>query len=321
VTAGVALDLVTFGRIGVDLYPLESQRRLAEVGRFARSLGGSPTNVAVAAARLGLRAAVVTKVGEDAFGDYVRGALERFGVDVRWVGTEPGLRTPITFCELRPPDEFPLLFYREPRAPDAMLRVEEIAEEAFVGPTVLWTCGGALAGGPGRSATLAALARRREVDADAITVHDLDHRPGFWADGDDPGLWAREAIACATVAIGNLDEVEIAVGSRDPSRAASELLALGARIAIVKRGPEGVFASDGSVEIELPALRLGVVNGLGAGDAFGGAIAYALARGIELEAALRMANAAGAIVASRLACADAMPTLAELRPHCEGVIA
>lgn len=320
-TAAQRFDLVTIGRIGVDLYPLQSCRRLAEVERFGRSLGGSPTNVAVAAARLGLRTAVVTKVGDDAFGEYARAALDRFGVDVRWVGTDPELRTPLTFCELHPPDDFPLLFYREPRAPDSMLRAEELAEEAFIGPTVLWTCGGGLAAEPSRSATLAALARRREADPDAISIHDLDHRPSFWAAGEDPGAWAREAVACATVAVGNLDEVEVAVGSREPRRAAAELLALGARIAIVKRGPAGVYASDGAIEVELPAVRREVVNGLGAGDAFGGALAYSLAGGIELESALRMANAAGAIVASRLACADAMPSLEELRPHIEGAAA
>src|SRR5215213_11188528 len=105
------------GRVSVDLYPEQIGVPLAEVRTFSKSLGGSATNVAVAAARLGHRTAVITKVGDDGFGPYVRDALEGFGVDSRWVGTDPDLRPPIVFCEVYPPDDFPLLFYREPKAP------------------------------------------------------------------------------------------------------------------------------------------------------------------------------------------------------------
>ena len=321
VSATRPFDLVTMGRIGVDLYPLQSHRVLAEVDSFSRSLGGSPTNVAVAAARLGLRSAVVTKVGNDAFGEFARSALERFGVATRWVGTNPHLRTPITFCELHPPDSFPLLFYREPQAPDATFRFGEIEDDAIVAPAVLWTTSGALAVEPSRSATLDALARRRELNPRGVTVHDLDHRPGFWEPGEDPGELAREALSFATVAVGNFDEVEMAVGTRDPRRAAEKLLALGVETAIVKRGADGVYARTSDAEIDLPAVRLEVVNGLGAGDAFGGALAYGIVSGLELDAALRMANASGSIVASRLACADAMPELEELLPFAGEVTA
>src|SRR5262245_11353933 len=105
-------DLITMGRVGVDLYPQQTGVPLKDVQTFAKSLGGSSTNVAVAAARLGVRAATITKVGDDPFGPYVRESLERFGVDPRWVGTHPTLRTPVVFCEVFPPDDFPLLFYR-----------------------------------------------------------------------------------------------------------------------------------------------------------------------------------------------------------------
>src|SRR5438046_9244363 len=111
------LEVLTMGRVSVDLYPEQIGVPLAKVRTFAKSLGGSPTNVAVAAARLGHRTAVVTKVGDDGFGTYVREALAGFGVDTRYVGTDPVLRTPIVFCELFPPDRFPLLFYRPPNAP------------------------------------------------------------------------------------------------------------------------------------------------------------------------------------------------------------
>src|SRR3954453_20720217 len=114
-------DLITMGRVSVDLYPEQIGVGLAHVQTFAKSLGGSATNVAVACARLGNKSAVITKGGDDPFGPYVRAALRRFGVDARFVGTDPVLRTPVVFCEVHPPDDFPLLFYREPSAPDMQL--------------------------------------------------------------------------------------------------------------------------------------------------------------------------------------------------------
>jgi len=305
-------DLIAMGRIGVDLYPEQIGVPLAEVTSFAKSLGGSPTNVAVAAARLGARAAVVTKVGDDPFGLYVHEALRAFGVDDRWVGTHPALRTPVVFCESFPPDHFPLLFYREPTAPDLQLAREDLDLGAIRAARILWTTGTGLCEEPSRATTLAALRARHEADPQAITVHDLDHRPMFWADEAEAGRLAREAIACATVAVGNRDEVAMAVGTRDPHAAADALLELGVELAIVKQGPEGVLVATRAERTEIAAFRMEVVCGLGAGDAFGGALCHGLLSGWDAERSVRLANAAGALVASRLACADAMPTLEEL---------
>lgn len=308
-------DLITMGRVGVDLYPEQIGVRLADVRTFAKSLGGSATNVAVAAARLGARAAVITKVGDDPFGPYVRAALRGFGVDDRFVGTHPTLRTPVVFCEIFPPDDFPLLFYREPTAPDMTLAPEELDLGEVRRARVFWTTGTGLSAEPSRAATIAALEERSE--ARQVTVHDLDHRPMFWADEAEAGECARAALALATVAVGNRDEVEVAVGTRDPDTAADALLELGVSLAIVKRGPEGVLARTRDERIEVAPVPVDVVCGLGAGDAFGGALVHGLLEGWPLERTIRLANAAGAHVAGRLACADAMPTLAEL----EGVAA
>ena len=297
------------GRVGVDLYPEQIGASLAEVRTFAKSLGGSPTNVAVAAARLGRRAAVITKVGRDGFGDYVRLALERFGVDTRWVGTDPALRTPIVFCEVHPPDHFPLLFYREPKAPDMNLRREDLDLDAIAAAPLFWTTGTGLSDEPSRSATLAALDAR---GAREITIHDLDHRATFWRSREDARREAGEAVRRATVVVGNREEVEMATGLRDNRAAAAALLALGPRLAVVKRGPDGTYARTARDEVSVPAVRIAVLNGLGAGDAFGGALCHGLLAGWDLERTLTVANASGAIVASRLACADAMPTLAEI---------
>jgi 5-dehydro-2-deoxygluconokinase len=308
------LDLITMGRVGVDLYPEQIGVSLAEVRTFAKSLGGSATNVAVAASRLGARAAVITKVGDDPFGPYVRSALRDFGVDDRWVGTHPTLRTPVVFCEIHPPDDFPLLFYREPQAPDMTIAPSELDIDAIKAAKVFWTTGTGLSAEPSREATLAALAAREG----GITVHDLDHRPMFWPDESEAGRWAREALRHATVAVGNRDEVAVAVDTRDPYEASAALLELGVEIAIVKRGPEGVLARTREELVEIEPVPVDVVCGLGAGDAFGGAIAHGMLAKWELPRTLAFANAAGAIVASRLACADAMPTVAEVDELLEG---
>jgi 5-dehydro-2-deoxygluconokinase len=302
------LEVVTMGRVSVDLYPEQIGVPLAEVKTFAKSLGGSATNVAVAAARLGHAAAVITKVGDDGFGPYVRKALEEFGVDARWVGTDPDLRTPIVFCEIYPPDNFPLLFYRAPKAPDMNLTPEDLDLDAIAAAPLFWMTGTGLSDEPSRTATLNALEHR----SGGITVFDLDYRPVLWGSEDEASRVYREALQYATVAVGNQEEVEVAVGTRDPLEASAALLDLGLGLAIVKRGPDGVLARTAEGVVEAPPIEVEILNGLGAGDAFGGALCHGLLSGWDPERMIRYANAAGAIVASRLACADDMPTRDEV---------
>jgi 5-dehydro-2-deoxygluconokinase len=302
-------DVITTGRVGVDLYPQQSSVPLAEVRTFAKYLGGTATNVAVQAARLGSRAAVVTKVGDDPFGPYVRAALERFGVDSRWVGTDPELRTPIVFCEIFPPDRFPLLFYRQPKAPDMNLRPEDFDPASVRDAGLFWVTGTGLSDEPSRSTVLNLLAQRSRQPG---TVIDLDYRPMFWDSPQTARLWVRRALEHVSVAVGNQDEVEVAVGERDPVRAAAALLESGVKLAVIKRGANGVLAATPDRLLEVPPIRLPVVNGLGAGDAFGGTLAHGLVEGWDLERTLNMANAAGALAASRLACADDFGTQDEI---------
>ena len=172
-----AFDVITMGRVGVDLYPGQSGVELADVKTFAKFLGGTATNVAVAAARNGHSAALITKVGDDGFGIYVRKALAGFQVDSRFVGIDPELRTPIVFCEIHPPDRFPILFYREPKAPDMNVRLEELDLDAIRAARIFWTTGTGLSDEPSRTATLGALDARARS---GISVHDLDYRPMFW---------------------------------------------------------------------------------------------------------------------------------------------
>jgi 5-dehydro-2-deoxygluconokinase len=292
----MTLDVLTVGRVSVDLYPEQIGVPLADVRTFRKMLGGSPTNVAVGAARLGRRSAVVTKVGADGFGDYVRQALSGFGVDASYVGTDDELRTPLAFCEIYPPDTFPLLFYRQPTAPDLRLTDADLAAAPVEDVPLLWITGTGLAEEPSRSATLAALRRRGRR---AHTVFDLDYRAMLWH--DDPALWYREAAELSTALVGNREEW--AVLGEPPD---------GIDVAIEKRGPEGVRGTRAGESVIVPPVQVDVVNGLGAGDAFGAALCHGLLEDWPIEHVLRFANAAGAFVAARLGCADDMPSLVEV---------
>ncbi|MER6189762.1 5-dehydro-2-deoxygluconokinase [Streptomyces cyaneofuscatus] len=321
-------DVITMGRIGVDLYPLDIGVPLARVETFGKFLGGSPTNVAVAAARLGRRTAVITRTGRDAFGEYLHQELQGFGVDDRWVTEVEEYPTPVTFCEIFPPDDFPLYFYRQPKAPDLEIHLPELDLDAVRDARIFWMTGTGLSAEPSRGATLAALRARSESPAREFrtaTVFDLDWRPMFWDGGDHSAVAParyREALAHATVAVGNIDECEIATGEREPHAAARALLAAGVELAVVKQGPKGVLAvhRDGSTA-DVPPLPVEVVNGLGAGDAFGGALCHGLLAGWDIARIMRYANAAGAIVASRIACSSAMPFPDEVeRALAEGAV-
>ncbi|WP_040815213.1 5-dehydro-2-deoxygluconokinase [Nocardia concava] len=303
------LEVLTIGRVGVDLYPEQSGVSLAEVKSFAKFLGGTATNVAVAAARLGRRAAVLTKVGPDGFGDYVRDALEGFGVSAQYVGTAPNLQTPVVFCELKPPADPPLVFYRAPIAPDLTLTEDEIPWDVVDSVPLLWVTGTGVSAEPGRTTQRAILERRARR---GHTVLDLDYRPMFWPDVDTARAEIGWMVDHVNVVVGNRAEVQVAVGTADPDEAADRLLARGVRLAVVKRGAEGVLIATESERWTVPPCPVEVLCGLGAGDGFGGALIHGLLSGWDPHRMASYANAAGALVASRLACADAMPTDAEI---------
>ncbi|TDB71774.1 5-dehydro-2-deoxygluconokinase [Micromonospora sp. KC723] len=302
-------DVISMGRVGVDLYPLQVGVSLPNVSTFGKFLGGSATNVAVAAARHGRRTAVITRTGRDPFGEFVQRAVAELGVDNRYVTSVPGLPTPVTFCEIFPPDHFPLYFYREPKAPDLAIEPDELDTAAIAAAGVYWSTVTGLSREPSRAAHHAAWAAR---DRRPLTVLDLDYRPMFWASAEAAGEQVRRALPHVTVAVGNQEECAVAVGETDPDRAARALLDAGVELAVVKQGPRGVLARTRHESVEVPPTPVDVVNGLGAGDGFGGALCHGLLAGWPLERTLRFANAAGAIVASRLECSTAMPTTAEV---------
>ncbi len=307
-----AWDVVTMGRSGVDIYPAQVGRHLEDVDSFVKFVGGSPTNVAVAAARLGRRVALVTGVGDDPFGRYVLRELAAFGVDTSMVVTVGTAPTPVTFCEIFPPDDFPIYFHRHPAAPDLQIRPADIDPVGIAGAGVFWISVTGLSAQPSREAHHTALAARGRA---RFTVLDLDYRPTLWTSEADATAQVQHVLGQVDVVVGNVEECRVALGSTDPVRpddAAERLLAAGVELAVVKQGPAGVLAATATERIRVPAFDIAVVNGLGAGDGFGGALCHGLLSGWPLAETIAFAGAAGALVASRLGCSVAMPTAEEV---------
>jgi 5-dehydro-2-deoxygluconokinase len=298
------LELLTIGRISIDLYCDQVGADWHAARSFHKAVGGSPTNVAIAAARLGHRAAVFTKVGPDPFGDEARAELRDLGVVDSFVGVEAGTVTPLAFAVLDPPEEPQLLFRREPPVPDLQLRSDDLPPATAVEVPVLWISAGALSAEPSAGtveALLRARARKRH------TIIDLDYRPTFWPSRADASARIGAAVEHTTIAVGNREECEVAVGSADPQEAATRLLERGVELAIVKLGGDGVLLATPDRRRLIEPPRIEVLCGLGAGDAFGGALCHGLLSGWPAERAVVFANAAGGIVASRLLCSEAMP--------------
>ena len=288
------IDAVVMGRVGIDLYPNQLETPLSEVRTYTRFVGGFAGNVATGLARLGVRTAIVSRVGAEGHGDFVRAWLAGEGVDVRFLATDPYWPTPPTFCEVWPPDRFPITFYRRPTAPDWQLSPEDFDAEEVASAKLLYATGTGLAQSPSRETTLAALRTHR-----GTTIFDLDWRPTLWDEPDEYPALAAEAAAAADIVIGNEEEVDASRVTEVPTL-------------VLKRGERGATVYDRGEETDVPGFPVEVVNGLGAGDAFAAALGHSLLQGFPLTEAARRGNVAGALVASRLACSEAMPRLVEI---------
>jgi 5-dehydro-2-deoxygluconokinase len=312
------LELLTVGRISIDLYCDQLRADWHAARTFHKAVGGSPTNVAIAAARLGRRAAVVTKVGEDPLGEVALAELHEFGVDLRYTDVEPGTVTPLAFAVLDPPEDPKLWFRRDPPVPDFQIPAGYVDHDTIAAVPLLWISGGALAQEPSRSTVEAMLKARGRREH---TVLDLDYRPSFWRSRDEASARIGAAVSHATVAVGNREECEVAIGTREPREAAARLLERGVRVAIVKLGGDGVLLVTADEQRLIAPPAIDVLCGLGAGDAFGGALCHGLLSGWPLERSVAFANAAGGIVAARLLCSQAMPFEHEVLELLEGSVA
>jgi 5-dehydro-2-deoxygluconokinase len=295
------MEALVAGRVALDLYPEQPERALEDVETFRQYAGGFAANVATGLARLGVATGVFSAVGDDGHGRHVRRFLEGEGVDCGWLATDPALRTALAFCEIWPPDDFPITFHRTPTCPDweVTLASAGVDLERAARVPLLYLSGTALARPRSRDASVALASAR---GGDGHTVLDLDWRPSLWPSADAYAQEIRRVAPAATSILGG--DSEWAASGLDPAAASHA-------IRVVKHGPEGctVHWPDGSSHDE-PGLPVVAVNGLGAGDAFAAGWGYGLLRG--LPAPGRVANAAGAIVATRHSCSTAMPTAREL---------
>lgn len=307
-------DLITIGRISVDIYGQEEGQGLADAQTFRKAVGGSPTNVAIGSARYGHRTAVVTGVGEDAFGSYALNELKKFQVSTDFVITAPG-KTPVVIAGLKDPDNPELVFYRETDAPDTQVKATTELKASINSTKIFWYTGSALANLNNRATTLE-LIEMRNAQAGSENIFDLDYRPSFWKDRETATQVISSAVAQASVIIGNRTECSVASGLENhlPLDAfADHFLAKGARLAIIKDGANGVLVATASSRTMIKGLKIKVRCGLGAGDAFGAGVVHGILSNWSPEESVKFANAAGAYVAGELMCSDAMPTESQVR--------
>ncbi|HEY0387602.1 MAG TPA: PfkB family carbohydrate kinase [Gaiellales bacterium] len=301
------LEAVVMGRVCVDLYPMQLETPLEQVDGFHKYVGGFAGNVATGLARLGVRTAIVSAVGDDGHGRYIRTWLEAQGVDCRWLGVHPTLRTALAFCEAWPPDRFPITFYRTPTCPDWELTASALPLDVIAGVPVAYVSGTGLAVEPSRLATLTALECRH--GRGGVSILDLDWREVLWSSRSDYAACIRLAAPLADVALGSDEEIEAAVGTADPAG----LMDWGVAVVAQKHGSRGVTVhAAGDAPVRVDAVPVDVVNGLGAGDAFAAAFGWRLLRNDPPDVAARYANRAGAHVAARLGCSIAMPEEGDL---------
>jgi 5-dehydro-2-deoxygluconokinase len=293
------LDLITVGRISVDLFAEQINTSFSQPQTFHKS-------IAVATAKLGHKSAIVTKVGVDPLGQYVVNKLTEFGVNTDFVKVAESGLTPVVLASQDPPEDPKIIFHRQPQAPDTQLTVSDIDAETLQAAKIFWVSACALSNGETAKSAITWLKQR---DRKAESIIDLDYRPSFWPDVEAARAAAQEAISMCTIAIGNIAECQVALGISDPQEAATELLKRGVRIAIVKMGGDGVLLATQSERIVIAPRPIKLVCGLGAGDAFGGALVHGLLNGWGLQEIGEFANAAGAYLASELMCSDAMPTI------------
>lgn len=306
-----AYDVLAMGRSCIDLYAHEMGVPITEVKSFDAYVGGCPTNVSVGTRRLGLRSALLTAVGADQVGEFVLDFLRREGVETAFIPCKPDRRTSAVILTIQPPDRFPLTYYRDNCA-DIALTVDDVAAAPVGESRVLFLSGTGLSREPSHTASLhaAELARR----AGTAVVVDLDYRPDQWPDVRTYGAAMRALLRTADLAVGTEEEVRAAAGgASDTTAAVSVVVGGGPQHLVLKRGERGatVFGADGSMADARP-FPVTVVNVLGAGDAFASGLLYAWLQGWDLPRAARFGNATGAIVVTRHACANDMPTLAEV---------
>lgn len=303
------VEIFTLGRLIVDLYADQLHTPLRDVTSFSKYLGGSAANTAVGLARLGARVGLISRVGPDDFGQFLLNRLRDEGVDTSMVAVDPVYPTGLAFAAIFPPGDSKVLFYRKPCA-DTHLTVDDLDLDEIRAARFLAIAATALCASPSREAVFVAMEENRR--SGGLNIMDVDWRPMLWDDHHAAKVYYRQALKLTDIVIANEPELEIAGESSDPKTAAEHLLRLGASQVVAKRGGDGVMYFGEGGFLQIPAVKVEVMNTLGAGDAFGAAYNYGLLQGWDVETRLRFANAAGAIVVTRHSCSEAMPTKEEV---------
>lgn len=303
-------DVISLGRLAVDLYAANIGVPLAEVNTFSVYAGGCPTNIAVGTRRLGLKVAMVSRVGIDGLSDKLVNFLAAEGITTEFVARDPVHLPGLAFLSILPPDTFPLVYFR-PDPADMYLSIEDVRQVPLEDSRVLVTAGTRFSGDIARAGALYAMERARA--AGTTVILDLDLRRALWQDLRAYGLNMRSALSLVDIAIGTEDEILEATG-QETIETAVELMLKQVKIAVaVKRGQAGseIYTPDGAIHRAAP-FKVDVLNVLGAGDAWASGFTYGYLQGWDWQRCARFGNATGAIIVTRHACANDMPTLPEV---------
>ena len=322
------LDLITIGRSSVDLYGAQIGGRLEDMGSFDKYIGGSPTNIACGTARLGLKSAVITGVGDEHMGRFIREQLQREGVNTYGVKTDPERLTALVLLGIRDQEQFPLIFYRENCA-DMGLTVDDIDPKFIQSARAVVATGTHLSNPQVEAATLKALEIARANSMH--TALDIDYRPNLWGvaghgDGESRFVESmavteklKSTLHLFDLIVGTEEEFHIAGGSTDTIEALRAVRAVSGATLVCKRGAAGAVAFEGDIPGTLddgqtgPGFPIEIFNVLGAGDGFMSGLLKGWLDGEDWPTALKYANACGAFAVSRHGCTPAYPSWEELQ--------
>jgi 5-dehydro-2-deoxygluconokinase len=320
-------DVITYGRSSIDLYSANIGAAFVDIQAFNAYVGGSPLNIAVGTRRLGLRSALLTGIGPDQVGDFILNFLNKEGVETRFIPRKPGTRTSAVVLGIQPPDNFPLVYYRDNCA-DSKVSIDDVIQAGIGNFRLFEISATALNVEPTRSAGF--FAAEEAVKNEVPVLIDLDFRADQWHDARAYGITTRAYLRNCRIALGTEEEV-LATMLSDPAQvmirnqqisapeirgnideAIRSIMKQGLEALIVKRGAKGssVFLSNGK-RIDVPGFPVEVVNVLGAGDAFASGFIYGYLIGWDWYKSCRMGNACGAILVTKPGCSNFNPTLDE----------
>lgn len=324
-------DVVSMGRSSIDLYANDVGAAFVDIKSFAAYVGGCPTNISVAAQRLGSTTALLTAVGADQVGDFILHFCAAEGIETRYTPRKPGHRSSAVVLGIEPPNKFPLTYYRDNCA-DIELTIDDVLASPIADAQYLLVSGTGFCKEPSRSATLFACEYARRHGTQVVL--DIDFRPDQWHDPRAFGVTLRAALRCVDIVLGTEDEINaLMMGdtatvtlthsqvsdarvSGDVDAAIDTILQMGPRVLFQKRGADGsrvhVVTPAGVERIDAAGFPVTVYNILGAGDAYAGGVIHGLAHGWSYHRAARLGNACGAIVVTKHGCANFMPTMREI---------